>query len=217
LANISDRDRNWIGPLANQMYYDRGDSPQLDGLYPSVGDSKVALPLSGHIAIDDNDTPLDATDDLISADIVIAAGTRNVLTGNGDASRIEESWSSLTQIISPTLVDSATANGSGGFDYVIASRGMPDILQPTGLNAEAYPSEIASSPIASPAVAGWAAPESQARSVTTYECDPKSPTPVTATWNTKKDIVKISSTLGAECADPDLINWGVTTSGVFTD
>lgn len=216
MANISDRERNWLGPLANQMYYNIGDSPQAYGVYPAVGDTKVELDLSGQISIDNQDTP-DGSDDLISGVIVIEEGTRNVLTGNGNASRVEESWSSLTQTLASTPVDSATPNDVGGFDYVIATRGMPEILQPIGLNNEAYPSEIASSPIASPAVSGWFAPDSEGRSVATFECDPESPTPILATWNIRRNRLKLSSPLGAECADPNLQNIGATTTGVFTD
>lgn len=216
-AYIADRaDRFWIGPLANQMYYNTGDSPISNGTSPAVGDNKAELGLSGQISIDNQDTP-DGSDDLISGVIVIAAGTRNVLTGQGDDSRVEESWSTLTQTLAPTPVDSATPNPMGGFDYVIASRGMPDILQPTGLNNQVYPSEIASSPILNPAASGWVAPDSQGRSVASFECEPENPTMVTASWNTRRDRIRLGATYGASCADPDSNNIGVTTTGVFTD
>ncbi len=216
-AFVTDRaDRQWIGPLANQMYYETGSSPFSNDAFPAVGDNKAELGLSGQISIDDNNTA-DGADDVISGTIVIAAGTRNVLTGQGDNSRVEESWSSLTQTLERTAVDSATANASGGFDYVIASRGMPDRLQPMGLNNQAYPSEIASSPILDPAVSGWVAPDSQGRSVTNYECVPESPTLVTASWNTRRNRLRISSPLGADCADPESNNVGATTTGEFQD
>jgi len=217
-AYVTDRpDRLWIGPLANQMYYATGDSPISNSTAPAVGDNKVALGLSGQLSIDDNDTA-DGADDLISGVIAIAAGTRNVLTGQGDDSRVEESWSAFTQTLAPTAVDSAVANGLGGFDYVIASRGMPDRLQPYGLNDQAYPSEIASSPIVTPdAAPGWAAPESQGRSVTNFECVPESPTPVDVTWNSRRNRLRIGSHLGADCADPASNNVGATTTGEFTD
>lgn len=210
-----DRPRNWIGPLANQMYYNTGDSPLSNGTSPMVGDNKVALGLSGQLTIDDNNTA-GGSDDLISGEIVIAAGTRNILTGQSPNTRVEESWTSLTQTLAPTAVDSATANVHGGFDYVIASLGMPDILQPMGLNDQAYPSEIASSPIASPAVAGWAAPESLGRSVNTIDCAPEIPTPIAVTWNNRRNRLRVGSHLGADCADQSSIDWGATTTGVFT-
>lgn len=210
-------DRTWIGPLANQMYYATGDSPISNGTAPAVGDNKVALGLSGQIAIDDRNTPSGA-DDLISGTIAIAPGTRNVLTGQGDNSRVEESWASLTQTLAPTAVDSATGNGMGGFDYVIASLGMPDTLQPDGIkNNQPYPSEIASSPIETPtAVSGWLAPDSLGRSVATFECFPEVPTPVNVTWNARRMRLRISSHLGADCADPSSNNIGATTTGEFT-
>ncbi len=218
---ISDRpDRTWIGPLANQMYYAVGDSPFLQEpqASPEVGDNKVAIGLTGQLTIDDSDTA-DGADDLISGVIIIGAATRNVLTGQAAASRAEESWSSLTQTLDPTPVDSATPNAQGGFDYVIASRGMPDILQPDGMkNDQPFPSEIASSPIETPiATPGWVAPESQARSVATYECEPESPTDVLITWNSRRNRLRIGSTLGADCADPSSNNIGATTTGELAD
>jgi len=220
-AYISDRpDRVWIGPLANQMYYAVGDSPfTQDPLeIPAVGDNKISVGLSGQLTIDDNDSP-DGADDLISGVIIIGAATRNVLTGAAPSSRAEESWSSLTQTLDPTAVDSATPNAHGGFDYVIASRGMPDVLQPDGgKNNEPYPSEIASSPIETPvAVSGWVAPESQGRSVANFECQPESPTPVAVTWNSRQGRIRIGSTLGAPCADPASNNVGATTTGELAD
>ena len=204
----------WIGPLANQMYYATGDSPIANGVDPSVGDNKVALGLSGVLTIDDNNTAY-GYDDLISGTISIAAGTRNVLTGQAANSRVEESWDTFTQTLDPTVVSSATANASGGFDYVIASRGMPDILQPDGSkNDQAYPAEVASSP--ADGVPGWTAPDSQGRSVATMDCTPESPTQVSIGWNNRRDVVRIGSHLGADCADPSARDIGVTTTGEFT-
>lgn len=212
-------DRVWIGPLANQMYYETGASPFSNGVpasvFPAVGDNKAELGLSGQITIDDSGTA-DGSDDLISGEIIIAAGTRNVLTGQDDDTRVEESWSSLTQTLDPTPVDSATPNAMGGFDYVIASRGMPDRLQPMGANDQPYPSEIASSPIVL-GVSGWVAPDSQGRSVANFECIPEKPTLVEAFWNRRFEEVRARSHLGADCADPSSNNVGATTTGEFTD
>jgi hypothetical protein len=210
--------RVWIGPLANQMYYETGNSPidNPSGIPtgPAVGDNKVALGLSGVLTIDDNGTT-NGDDDLISGTIVIAAGTRNVLTGQAVSSRVEESWDTLTQTLDPTTVSSAAANGSGGFDYVIASRGMPEILQPTGLNDQAYPSETASSPILKPAVSGWVAPDSLGRGPATFECLLEASTPQTVTWNSRRNRLRFGSTEGANCADPSQNDIGATTVGVF--
>jgi hypothetical protein len=198
------------------MYYETGNTPIDNGTFPAVGDNKAELGLSGQISIDDNDTA-DGSDDLISGQIVIAAGTRNVLTAQGNLSRVEESWSSLTQTLAPTAVDSATANAMGGFDYVIASRGMPDRLQPQGSNNGPYPSEIASSPILNPAVSGWVSPDSQGRSVANFECVPENPTQVLVNWNTRRNRARAEATYGAPCADPSSNNVGATTTGVFAD
>jgi len=214
---VTDFDRNWIGPLANQMYYEKGDSPLANGTVPTVGDNKAELGLTGQLTIDDSGTPADGTDDKISGVIVIAAGTRNVLTGQAASSRVEESWDALTQTMIPTLVHSATLNAHGGFDYVIASRGMPDILQPVGLNDQAYPSEIASSPILNPAASGWVAPDSQGRSPSTIECLPPNPTQVLVSWRLPQNVLRVGSTYGPACADPSSRDIGATTTGVFTN
>jgi hypothetical protein len=221
-VNTEDReDRAWIGPLANHMYYKTGSSPftkppvapALRG-EPAVGDDKARLGLSGSLTIDNNDT-LDGSDDLISGTIVIAAGTRNVLTGQAANSRVEESWTSLTQTWAPTAVHSATPNANGGFDYVIASRGMPDDLLPAGLNDQPYPSEIASSPIVA-SNSGWAAPEPQARGVASFECYPESPTQVEIWTNAARTRRFNNSPYGAPCADASQQNIGIRTTGVFS-
>jgi hypothetical protein len=208
--------RTWIGPLANHMYYNTGSSPFSNGFPrtdPAVGDNKARLKLSGSLTIDDSDTA-DASDDLISGTIIIGPGTRNVLTGQAANSRVEESWTSLTQTFAATAVHSATPNANGGFDYVIASRGMPDTLLPAGLNDQPYPSEIASSPIVA-SNSGWAAPEPQGRGVASFECLPQTPTQVLASTNAARTRLLLNSTYGAPCADPSQQNIGIRTTGVL--
>jgi hypothetical protein len=225
-ATVSDKPgRVWIGPLANQMYYAVGASPLNGGSgAPEVGDNKVELGLSGVLTIDDNGTTEVGSDDLISGTIVIAAGTRNILTGQGNNSRVEESWDTLTQTLDPTTVNSAIPNAGGGFDYVIASQGMPDLLQPDGSkNNQAYPSEIASSPIETPiATSGWVATDSQNRSVASFECVLASPQDAIAKYRPgrggnrpRPPAVVLSSPNGMECADAP--NFGMLTTGVFSN
>jgi hypothetical protein len=226
-GTIYDRlDRLWVGPLANHMYYPKGDGPLARSsepvlpstfevrINPEVGDNKAAMTLSGVLTIDDNDTAT-GDDDLISGSIVISAGSRNVLTGQDANSRVEESWDTLTQTLAPTAVHSATANAAGGFDYVIASRGLPDILQPDGFkNTTEYPSEVASSP--ADGISGFAATDSQNRGVASQECAPEIPTDIEVTWNSRRNTTRAGSHLGAECADPALQNIGATTTGEFS-
>ena len=53
-------------------------------------------------------------------DIIRIAGT--------STSKVIDKYSSMTQVLAPHAVDSATANGAGGFDYVIGSEGWPALL-----------------------------------------------------------------------------------------
>ena len=43
-------------------------------------------------------------------------------------SSVVDKYDSMTQTLAPIVANSATANGSGGFDYIIASDGFPTLL-----------------------------------------------------------------------------------------
>jgi hypothetical protein len=64
-------------------------------------------------------------------------------------------------------------------------------------------------------VAGWVAPDSQGRSVASFECEPENPTPITIGWNSRRSRLRIGSHLGADCADPSQLDLGAMTTGVF--
>ena len=124
----------------------------LVGLPTTPGDSKVELPITGSIVIDDLGDGFGAND-TIAGTIILGTGTR-VTSGSGsDAgpATITESWTSITHTLVATTVSSATANGAGGFDYVLGSDGFPDNIFTA---ADAFASEAAADsddpPFASP-------------------------------------------------------------------
>jgi hypothetical protein len=133
--------RTWMGPMTSGGYYAPGTAPDpltTDGSTP--GDGKVNLQITGSISIEDNSSPGDGSDDLISGTLVIAAGERSVITSAGN---VVEGFTSVTHTLAPTAVSFASANGLGGFDYVIGSAGFPLLLQ-SGPGTDDYPSESAS-------------------------------------------------------------------------
>ncbi len=90
-----------------------------DGETP--GDGKANLAITGTVTVDDNGRAGTGTDDIISFVLTIEGGQRNTSTSVGEMS---ESWTSIEHTLPAYAVDSATPNGSGGFDYVIGSAGM---------------------------------------------------------------------------------------------
>lgn len=93
---------------------------------PTDGDGKMAQRITGTITLDDNGDGYGAND-LISFTLVLSS------SGSGDVVRsygasIVEKYSSMVQILAPQAASSVTANGLGGFDYVIGSEGFPTLL-----------------------------------------------------------------------------------------
>jgi hypothetical protein len=135
----------WVGPAISAVYYPI-DSPHAAPRYtPTPGDDRIALPLSGSVTIDDQGTP-DATDDTIAAAFVIGPAARHTQTRGGKGApltRIVESWDRITHRMAPTRVHAATGNARGGWDYVIATHGMPDRLCATNRESGCYPSAAA--------------------------------------------------------------------------
>ncbi|MBM4196852.1 MAG: hypothetical protein FJ197_07105 [Gammaproteobacteria bacterium] len=124
------------GPKFTAGFYAKGTLGDNVAYTPLPGDGKATLAVTGTVTIDDNDTPSDGSDDLISATWTIAAGVHNASTGNGD--RGLERWDAWTHVMAPTAVNAATDNGGGSFTYRIGSRGNPT---PAPLCAAADPSD----------------------------------------------------------------------------
>ena len=137
----------WTGPTVNPVYYPL-DSRHVDpNTPPEDGDDRIAPPMTGMIAIDDNDTP-NGDDDRISAAFEVGPVARSVVVNvnelaggpGGAPPRAVMTWSSIDHVMSPTAVDSAVPNDSGGFDYVIASQGFPRLLCLQNDPDDCYPS-----------------------------------------------------------------------------
>lgn len=118
-----------IGPLSYGFYYSSITRPQaFDFTYADApGDGKISPRMTGTFTINDNGTPADGSDDLISFTLAITDPL------GGDIIRflggqIVDRYQSLTQVLPPWPVNSATPNELGGFDYVIASAGFPPLL-----------------------------------------------------------------------------------------
>jgi len=92
---------------------------------PATPDGKLNAPLDGALIIDDNGTPGDPTDDIVSGSFIISALARNVSTGQ--LTRAIQKWTTMDNTIIPTPVNptATVANGAGGVDYVVGSRGFP--------------------------------------------------------------------------------------------
>ncbi len=133
----------WLGPLFGGGNYPK-DSPQAALTYiptsgdnvpqgssaqanfiPATPDGKLNAPLDGELIIDDNGTPGDPTDDIVSGSFTIGALARNVPTGQ--FTRAVQQWTTMDNTIVPTPVNptATVANGAGGVDYVVGSRGFP--------------------------------------------------------------------------------------------
>ncbi|MBN8281381.1 MAG: hypothetical protein J0M16_12290 [Gammaproteobacteria bacterium] len=131
---------SWGGPIFGGAHYQIGSTGDSKLYAPTTGawtgtgtaftaavdDGKYAAPITGTFTIDDNGTAGDPSDDKLSANFTIGAMVRNNSTGQ--SSRAIQRWTSMDHVMAPTTVNSATANGAGGVDYVIGSRGFPNAL-----------------------------------------------------------------------------------------
>ena len=125
------------GPYNHIAYYDSLATPASfvattngDGsrtLYaPSVGDGKISQTIAGSVSINDNGDGFGAND-LISFHLVLrSSGSGDVVRSYGAS--IVEKYQSMVQDLAPVAANSVTANGFGGFDYVIGSEGFPTVL-----------------------------------------------------------------------------------------
>jgi hypothetical protein len=124
------------GPYNHIVYYDSLATPaafqstmigSARVLYTPVnGDGKMSQSITGSVTIDDGGNGYGAGD-LISFTLTLTSSGGGDIIRHYGASVIEK-YSSMTQILAPTAASSATANGLGGFDYVIGSEGFPSLL-----------------------------------------------------------------------------------------
>ena len=118
------------GPWGQNYYYDSLATPQAfdPAFVPTPGDGKIEQVIVGTVTIDDNDTPDDGTDDLISFELTLTSSAGgNIIRWMSGAGAVDR-YSSMTQVLEAAPVSSATPNSHGGFDYVIGSQGFPTLL-----------------------------------------------------------------------------------------
>lgn len=112
----------WSGPGFGASYYAVGSAQDDPAYVPSVGDDGDIQPtITGTLIL--NGSGAGAT---IEGTIVVGSAARNIATGA--STRAVERWDTITHTLAATAVDSATANGDGGFDYIIGVNGEPGSL-----------------------------------------------------------------------------------------
>jgi len=135
------------GPYNHVAFYDSVATPaafmstivgSARTLYaPTVGDGKMSQRVDGDITIDDGGDGFGAGD-MISFTLTLRSSGGGSIIKHLGASIVER-YGSQTQVLASTAADSATANGSGGFDYVIGTAGFPTLLTFTGTAGPAAP------------------------------------------------------------------------------
>jgi hypothetical protein len=118
-----------IGPNSFGYYYSSATKPEAftnAAFLPSIGDGKTAPKLEGTITVDRNGTNGVGTDDLISFSLTISDPNGGKVIRH--LSSVVEQFTSITQTLAPRTADSVSANGFGGFDYIIGTAGFPNLL-----------------------------------------------------------------------------------------
>ena len=127
-SQIAGNPLTWVGPTVNPVYYVPGSPHAVPAYRPVPGDDRIAPSLAGTLTIDDHGTASGA-DDTISGVLTVGPAARSVVSNinslAGKPPRAVETWSSIVHTLAATAVNSALRNPSGGFDYVIASKGFP--------------------------------------------------------------------------------------------
>ncbi len=116
------------GPYQQVVYYDATATPGAFSVawVRNTGDAKIQQAITGSVSVDDNGTPLLGSDDSLSFTLTLRSpGTGDVIRHLGTS--VVDRYTTMTQVLAPTPVSSATANGAGGFDYVIGSQGFPEL------------------------------------------------------------------------------------------
>ncbi|MBL8225036.1 MAG: hypothetical protein JNM50_06880 [Chromatiales bacterium] len=161
--SVPDNFYGWSGPTRQGGYYALGSAAD-----PPVGSPptynpndanpattevfepdliKVEPVVVGSVEVDDNGTPASGTDDrvLLTFSIQGPTPTAGIVRsiGTGQSTIAVERWQSLDHTMSaPYPVDQAIPNATGGFDYIIGSRGTPTrlcrALNPKGPNDPSF-------------------------------------------------------------------------------
>lgn len=125
----------WQGPVYTGGFYAPGAGPGAGNPGGVTPGGKTAPVLSGDITI----TGSGASATLSGA---LSYSASDYSFGDGRGNFADISWDSLIYVIAAKQVDSASPNGSGGFDYVIASETFPALLT-AQVGGDTFPSEVA--------------------------------------------------------------------------
>jgi hypothetical protein len=124
-----------IGPNSFGYYYSSATKPQAwtdaRTFVPDVGDGKLNAKIEGTMTVDR--VGASATDHLISFSLSITDPNGGKIIRIMNA--VVERYDGVTQTLAPRKADAATANGLGGFDYIIGSAGFPNLLTANNLTA----------------------------------------------------------------------------------
>ena len=116
------------GPFSQIYYYDYNQNPAAFSVtfVPTHNSGQISQVISGSVSVDDNGTPA-GTDDLISFSLTLTSPLGgDVIRFTGD--KVVDKYTSMTQVLAPRAVNTATTNAFGGYDYVIGSEGFPGLL-----------------------------------------------------------------------------------------
>lgn len=141
-----DPQRPWVGPTLGPVYFAPDDPHGVPTYTPGTDEQPYSPALQGTIAVDTRDTPV-GSDDLVSGQLIVGPAQRSHLSridDNTPPQRAVERWTQISHTWPPTAVTYATPNAAGGFDYVIASLGMPPRLCRQKAPQDCFPSALAS-------------------------------------------------------------------------
>ena len=141
------RELAWTGPDVNAVYYGVDDAYFANPINnPTNNDSRIPLKMDGELVV--NPPGGENQPATISGTWTISAAVRSMMTRVERKSRIMrvvESWDSITHYMAPTSVDRTTPNDFGGYDYIIASKGLPERICRQAGDTDCYPSAAAPS------------------------------------------------------------------------
>jgi hypothetical protein len=124
-----------IGPNSFGYYYSSATKPEAwdnaRTFVPAKGDGKLNAKIEGTMTVDR--VGASPTDHLISFSLSITDPNGGKIIRIMNA--VVERYDGVTQTLAPRKADAATANGLGGFDYIIGSAGFPNLLTANNLTA----------------------------------------------------------------------------------
>ncbi len=135
----------WVGPTLGPVYFAPDDPHGVPSYTPGDHEQAFTPVLNGSLTVDDRGTP-GGEDDVISGLLTVGAALRSHVTRIDDKSpllRVVESWTRIVHTLAPTPVSVATRNSTGGYDYILASKGLPPRLCRKAEAQDCFPSATA--------------------------------------------------------------------------